>query len=665
MQIQMQIQEIIAELNIRKILMIDDELELNEEQKSQKALEALGLYSDNEEFLKLLKSEFRDDVVDELLEDPDNSDFYKDTNVREKIYNVVAAFMPDQFRGAAQFLLDHIKQFFNGIEIDCLTDPLQPESIKINEYDLIFMDYEYPSGVTALDLIKSFKLNEDKKNYLVFLSAKNEFILDGVQFKLMDREKKQEILRKISSGKLEKPLFLPDYINKGAGINSAIFYGEISQTIQGFYSGKIMMDVNDSIYELLDKGIKDTKQLMMLNNAKTIKALITDKLETEGVSETSYLVDFSLSIVKNIINKNVYKLSEIHEKLDKVIGWESSLWDYEMDKHMRHLREIQLLDKFINERFAPVDFGDIFSVQINRETYRGLLISQSCDLVVRFHDGALGRHANQCLLILEEKKYVKDKTPGYVKFRMGSELVTWNLRRKVLVPTSILDLVCINENGYSILEIDSTLTRRFTWGNHLSNFIQEFVRELSDEFRGKQDGEAVYWNNGQAVLCEKNGNNVDFRIKRISRLDYLHALDIFNESMNIETRVPLIKDPSDDKINLLSVRIKMNNNDTQHTCFLTESGSNIYINLDTFFECINHDRRTLSFSDELRDTFKIDHFISKEEHSQRLLKLDDQTTKKIIKDYGITVSIPSSREIVAFNFNPALLKRKDEVAVTK
>lgn len=661
----MQIQEIIAELNIHKILMIDDELELNEEQKSQKALEALGLYSGNVELLKLLKNEFSDDVLEELLEDPDNTLFYKDTNVRGKIYDIVAAFKPDQFRGVAQFLLDHLKNFFNGIEIDCLTDPLQPGPIKINEYDLIFMDYEYPSGVTALDIIKGFKLNEDKKNYLVFLSAKNEFILEGVQFKLMDREKKQEILRRISSEKLEKPLFLPDYINKGAGTSEALFLGEISQTIQGFYSGKIMMDVNDSIYDLLDKGIKDTKQLMMLNNAKTIKALMTDKLETEGVSETSYLVDFSLSIVKNIINENVYKLSEIHEKLDKVIGWESSLWDYEMDKHMRHLREIQLLDKFINKRFAPVDFGDIFSVQINGETYRGLLISQSCDLVVRFHDGVLGRHANQCLLILEEKGYVKDKTPGYVKFRMGSQLVNWNLRRKVLVPTSILDLVCINEDGYSILEIDSTLTRRFTWGNHLVNFIQGFLRDLSEEFREKPDGETVYWENGQAVLCEKNGNNVDFRIKRISRLDYLHALDIFNESMNIETRVPLIKDPSDDKLNLLSVRVKMNNNDTHHTCFLTESGSNIYINLDTFFECINHDRRTLPFSAELRDTFKIDHFISKEEHSQRLLKLEDQTTKKIIKDYGITVSIPASREIVVFNFNPALFKRKDEVAVTR
>lgn len=109
-----------------------------------------------------------------------------------------------------------------------------------------------------------------------------------------------------------------NYLNKEKTTDEIIFNYELNQILEEFNSGRIMTESIESLGKLLIDGVNDAQKQLMLTNTKTMKAVITEKLEKEGVSETSFLIDLSVSIVKNLINSNIPQL-KIYTKKSKIL----------------------------------------------------------------------------------------------------------------------------------------------------------------------------------------------------------------------------------------------------------------------------------------------------------------------------------------------------------
>ncbi|MEY8752897.1 hypothetical protein [Alkalicoccobacillus gibsonii] len=558
---------LLEELNISKILFIDDQLQLSDDDKMTLLEDYLTQGRENQELRDDLAACLTEYEIEMVYEEEDFEFLREDPVKREDVLSFLSGYNPELFKGHAKHIEEKLIEYFGSDLIESATSPRERE---FAEFDLIIMDYNYTQGnFTALDILGSKELDKNKLTYIIFISSHMEFEYENKTYKMTDSESRQALFRKYSSSNILEFKALLNYISKDIVNSKDTFFASIYETLLELESGKLMFESLFSLKKLLDKGVDDAFGKLLLTNSKTMKALITEKLESEGVSETSYLVDLSLSLVKNLITNSVSEMKEIHENLMNIQGWSCEIWDYETDNHLRELRRIELLDENINKRNTPIDFGDIFTFIINDENIRGILVSQSCDLIIREKDGDIQRNAEVASIILEVPK---NKGKSCVNFRLGAEEIVFDVRKSILIPTWILDFVSLDsENGYSKFKIGQQNDRKFTWGSFFHTYIMKLVNDKSDYFKDLNSGEHIKWSMGIAYKLNKNNNDdIDFQISRKGRLDYLHTLSLLKHKTDIEMRVPLSLDLSKEEIKYVVLEAKLNNKETDLKFYYNE-----------------------------------------------------------------------------------------------
>lgn len=190
----------INNLKIRKILMIDDELkELEGDKKFQMALSVISRFSADQNLYSKLVQLIDENIVEDILSYEDFNILYENEDIRDIVINAVCEFKADAFYGSAYPIYQKLCTAFQGINVDFLTDPLKPGKKKLADYDLIFMDYEYSTNTTALEIIHKLKLNRGSLNYIIFLSGKDTFTYHNESYSMTGPEFKQDLLRKVRS----------------------------------------------------------------------------------------------------------------------------------------------------------------------------------------------------------------------------------------------------------------------------------------------------------------------------------------------------------------------------------------------------------------------------------------------------------------------------------
>jgi hypothetical protein len=641
------IKKLLEDLNISKVLFIDDQLELSDEEKIRVAEQYFTGDEVKQEIKDALTESLEKEVVEIILETGDLDFLHDDDDKREVLFKVLDKYESKLLEGPAKDIERKIINYFEDCEYD---SALKPNQKKFKEYDLVIMDYNYIQGqLTALDIIKGQEFNEGKVTYIIIISSHKDFEYQDQTYKMINAESKQDLFRKYSSGNFLEFKALLNYISKDNVYSNEIFFQTLDETLLELESGKLMYTSLLSLKKLLDKGVNDAVRKLLLTNSKTLKALITDKLESEGISETTYLVDFSLSLVKNLINDSVSEMKEIHENLNNIQDWSCEIWDVETDEHLRSLRRIELLDENVNLRSAPIDFGDIFWINLNGVPIRGILLSQSCDLITRKNGGTIKRNSQVASIILES---TEDNGKSCAKLRLGAEEIIFDVRHNLLLPTWILDFVSLDRiNGLSKFNLNQSINREFTWGNYFHQYLSNLIVTKSEEFKNLTNEAHIMWSNGIAYKINRDGDVIDFNVSRIGRLDYLHTLSILKQKTELETRVPLPFDLSDKQTKYIPMKALLDNSETKLEFFYNEQEKTVLADFYDILEIITIEGYEINqeVSDKLISEITTTHkdkILLREQFSgKRMLKIDNLTLATF-REHGISISI-NKNEILA------------------
>ncbi|MBE0339495.1 hypothetical protein [Paenibacillus sp. 23TSA30-6] len=657
-------EQLLSYLNIEKILVIDDELYLNYEERLEPAKLIIEQYKEEQSFKDLFLEILEPEEIEKIIEYGEYETLYEEEEKRNKVLDIVTRHSASMFKGSAYHMLEKIEKYFPDLIVHGLSDPRSQGEHKIADFDLIFMDYEYEHEYTALRALETLNLNSTRINYVIFVSARDTFVhTDGKSYSMEDSEIKQKLFRNIRSDNSSRFTALLSYINKKNTVEDSSYFPEIYHNLLEFESGKIMVDSINSLTGLLNDGIEQVRKNLMLTNTKTMKALITDKLEVEGVSETSYLVDFSLSMVKNLVNENIERLKSIHDSLSKIHSWPGEIWDYETDQHIRDLRKIQLFDEFVNKRFEPIMFGDTFEIEYEGELTKAVLVSQVCDMVVRVlkKDTDPSRNEKMVTLILQTK------TPGnganIYKNRIGNEEIYWDIRKKMLVPSELLDFCSTNDEGKATILFNKNLTRKFSWSNHYHLYINKLNESKSALFSKLSDGMQYISYDGMSYRMTKEPDKANFFIKRIARLDSGITSHILNMNVTSQTRVPLFLDPSNDILDLKEMEVNYSGKKTDEIKIYYYK-KNAYIDLNSLVHCIEQTGKEnfKAFNDALNETIKKNipskYFLLNDYfEDKKLLAITPEVNERLLK-LGLRIITKPQKMLATID-----LEELDEVAV--
>ncbi|WP_202077574.1 hypothetical protein [Caldalkalibacillus salinus] len=636
----MSVENLLGSLGVSKILFIDDQLELDDDEKFQQVVLYLSKEKDNTELKQKLNTDtnLSDGELELIFVEEDFDFLLDDEEKRNDIYVVIEDYDKEIMNGHAKHIEKKLSDYFGSDKIETAKTP---EEKDFNDFELIIMDYNYSKGeFTALDILKSNDFDDQKLKYIIFISSHKEFEYKEKTYKMTDSESRQDLFRRYSSNNILEFKSILNYINKDTVHRKDDFYAALYETLLELESGKLMFESLFSMKKLLDKGVNDAISKLLLTNSKTMKALISEKLEIEGVSETTYIVELSLALVKNLITDSVTQMKEIHENLSNIQGWTCEIWDYETDNHLRQLRRIELLDENINVRNAPIDFGDIFELRIQDNPVRGILVTQSCDLMVREVKGKIRRNAEVASIILEVPQVTGQSC---MRFRLGTEEIIFDVRKNILIPSWLLDLTTLDsDNGKSKFELNQSIDREFTWGSFYYKYLTKLIEDRSKELKDFSDGEHTTWSDNIAYSFLKVQNNLDFHVSRIGRLDYLHTTSILKQKTELETRVPLSLDISSEEIKFSPLKTQLNSQETNLKFFYNERDKCALVDVNHLLETIQKEGFEITQENvdgvitEISTNHRKKLYLNDQLKEQRMLIIDEETAETF-KQFGIEI----------------------------
>ncbi|GIP06353.1 hypothetical protein J28TS4_47600 [Paenibacillus lautus] len=532
-------------LGITSVLYIDDEIGKITDGQLLNIKGVLNHLHESEELEKVFK-DHEDQLasIKLMCESGDSLEFDEDGALHQKVQQVLVKqrpeFIKDIISPADQLSL-YLQEYSKDLPF--ISAEKLNDSIDTSSHKLIIFDYDFNGEFTALDLIKTMKLNDNELYYIILLSSHEYFTYESRDYKMITSESKQDLFRRYTHDTNLHFKGVINYINKECLSQPDRLFLSLNNILKEFESASIMIGIMRSIKELMNVSVEEAIKKLLLTNTRTLKALIDDKLEREGISESIYLVDFSLSIIKNLINNNFSIIESVHNELQKVHGT-ADLIDYDTDKHMRELRRIQIFDESVNLRHAPVDYGDVFRIKIGEQWVRGLLVSQSCDMVIRKVDGMdlYVRKEKVATIILEVPQATND---GCVEMRIGDQDVIWDVRNIFSIPTQLLDLVTLNSEGNACFNNSEPFDRKFTWSNVYATYVRSLFQELSKYIEiVRNEEKSTYEYNGMHYKFSFNEEVLRFDIQRLGRLDYFETSSVLKHFADIKTRIPLMLDPS-------------------------------------------------------------------------------------------------------------------------
>lgn len=552
------IKKMAEDLEISRIVIIDDDLP-KKDKDLQKLNDAYKSYMEEVRRRTWLE-EFKDICTDEKEYQMICSTEYEineDNELNSRIYDFLCSkeyikqpAKNEQLQGLTTFLQNELSTLAiienNGIN----------EDVKLMNRDLIIIDYNLDKQQKDLKghaiiqkinaAIKKNKQNEEPVEhsespelfnnfyYVLFISSNTEVKFNDNSndvYNLKDYPRKNEFFRKLRKEFSAYEFVVFNFLHKDLLIEETSLSEEFTKILYEFSISKTFFNFLDC----LSNKIEHSKSIVFNDfyslNLRTLKNIIKDNIEKEGVSEFEFFNDLICKLI-NKENSDPELIKSIHNSANEIKAWSEPIVEYHLDKTLLEIREKELY-KDSNSYFAPIQFGDIFSLDLGDGTWLNLLlISQQCDMTIRNN----GERATKNVTLLKDDKSKGCcvRTEKYDAEKKKLTSYNWYKREPVLLPADILDLVSLNNQGTCSINMKvdaNTISKKLLTDNHRKRIIK-FYDNLILEIR-KTEENIKSLNN--STLQEKlrfvviNGitvrykideeQNVDFGIKRLNRLD--------------------------------------------------------------------------------------------------------------------------------------------------
>ncbi len=560
-------------LDIKRIAIIDDDFHTeNDGIDFDRLNEAFYLYKDDVGRGTLIK-ELKEvgisvDEIGVVCKDDYEVNNYSDINLKIRDFLVKNGYFEEE-SSAEQLdkLCVFLKSTFKKKKL--LKYEKINEKVKLRNNDLIIVDYNLDKqshdfkGYAILNKIKSSMKKgnnngkEERFYYILFISSRTNLEYGGNSYDLTKLVEKNEFFRKLRSEFDAYDFVVFNYLHKDLMDDESALNENFQKIIYEFSITKAFYNFLKKLSDKIDHSksiiFKDFYSL----NLRTIKKMIKDNIEKEGISEFEFFNDLICNLISKE-NSDLLLIKDIHNSAYEIKCWKEPLIEYYLDKSLLEIRK-KVVYMEVNKTFMPIQFGDIFTIHTNdaekrnidvkKKSFASLLISQECDMTIRNN----GERSNRNAVLLKDNKLYGccENVDKYIAKGKGTEMYHWYLRDPIIVPCDILDLASIHPDGKSILNIDINVEDAIAnvlSENHKDRIrhfynrlvvdirktetdIQSISESSKDNYRILKIND-VFWN----YTIDPNGV-VDFRVERINRLDKAIVQRIQQEYVNQLKRI--------------------------------------------------------------------------------------------------------------------------------
>lgn len=418
---------------------------------------------------------------------------------------------------------------------------------------------------------------EDKKNYVKSkLQDKENVAYDCVliahQICGLTKEKNKDELAIKLTYTIEKTLL--------GHILFSYFKFEINKTNKVFNS--LFSISNEKLEPLFFNSFFEGE--LFIDMLEKTKNGISNKIELDEINKITY--NEILQMVQKVANRkgNTYdnvlntKTNSQKKKYPKSITRDSI-----KNRNFIDIRPYTLIDYSINKKYSNIATGDIFRIRYYSSRYNsiqeriGILMTRECNLVIRYDNKYENKKRDKdigklLLFNLEElKESCEDKDIDKIEksiFPVIIEDKYYYLEKIkddniINIPLKILDLCTLNDDGSSIIPINSNKWEKYK--TYLSKeYFKEAIKEIKNDisklklkyetdiitsFICKEEACAtreISENNhlidlliGMNFSIEFSINDMKFSVTRIGKLEEFRTLEFIQELSSDSSKIPV------------------------------------------------------------------------------------------------------------------------------
>jgi hypothetical protein len=422
---------------------------------------------------------------------------------------------------------------------DCIYDSISQIINKFIDNMNIFMVYSYSEDLC--DINSSW---DKRYSYLISIGFTEEIATKlSYQFYIFSKPKKPQIPAKIE--------FKRTVLNSVVGNTVYSVYCNIKEA-----NKKVFLQFDELTKKISFDRLATFRYNVENEGEHNIYKLLNNIINLMELQQYSFYMkkdEHFVNAFKKIISNNGEKeVSEMQERYDTItLLNEEYLWN-----------KYQIIDQDINMAYEDIQFGDVYELELTdfykskfklKENHMiGVIVTQSCDCIIRKKQEITRKEAMIKLLIFEEQSNVETDnineiyTNGIFLFKNASNtpysfILNNAYKGLFYLDDAILDLSSLDINGQATLlddkelMLDIELKKPKIWDRKMfenlkiDKFINEKIMCLEPDLQ-------------RYFIESKYGVQYDsdhrcFGVKRIGRLTYNNAHTILSHYINTISRV--------------------------------------------------------------------------------------------------------------------------------
>lgn len=665
------------EIGITKALIIDDKIEIDE----------------NSLILEILEDTYNKDfdIVAEMnkLGYPD-MEALKDQVADDETPQEVRELLLENFSEKFVSNLNPLKELLRDIFQENITfrdSIFMNEDGKIFTFQsdtILFLDYQLEDGDSTKSEMYANFLSKNNTSpiprCIIFISNKKDFSINSPESQIVDMLKPRDKSRYFSyiRSKQLEPNYrnsLYDYIHKKDLYNFGKAIQEITTIVENFSTGRLFYKLLDDMNKMLHHSSEHVLNKFRLLNARSLNEILSQKIAKEGEDESVFLTNwFSRLVAKTLIQSGT-NLQDIGQSLRDITTLSNTHHELHEDVAIKDIINLEMWDLAVNERYSPIDFGDIFKIQYEDEELYAILLTQTCTLAVR---GDSERAGKLGLLAIQTTKK-KDTRPSVVslEFADGNK-INFDLDDNISIPLEVLDLTTTNNNGKAIIKRVNPVETQFPDNPYWSKGYKKRLKKQVNEILTKLSSSSNVVQIGRMWLpytCsnEEGVETYTFKINRIARLDSTYSMNILQKMQSWWGRIGLpasVNFMNDYELKTGEITINgVTITDDFYVKYQFNSISDVAVSIDNIITAIN---RVFSGEDSKREF--LEGFLQDNEltclhyasSGLALMKLRGNGYKKVknmFESKGISIELNTEDsfklKIDVFDFNKIFLQKED------
>jgi|LSQX01.3.fsa_nt_gb hypothetical protein len=510
--------------NIMNIVSIDNDWSVNDTQED--------ITTDLQEYLKIKsiqisKDEKRqidnDDIIaiEDLLKSSNEELYSLKEKVKAQIYK--QGKIPETLL-SLEVLLDKISEKIENINIEKFSEH-HIDFGKFKGNTLFILDKKMSNSDSDIIVDSILEINKDNKDgndiILIYSSESiddyktNESKLNYLQRKLGEKNSREKELLIYNMWAIGKSGIIDELALKVYEMLTDSIYGN---SLYNVFINKLVAD-EESFKKLIRIDTKD------------LSDLFKDSF-VEGDNITQYMDrlyctlknEHELNSMNHSYMKSIESLVQYErEKIDNIVSDIDSyrkFRDKQIETKLKRCRtnnsHYSIVDYSVNKYYFDLSTGDLFKLKTSEEhSYIAMLISQSCDCVIRIPDKDIKeveRKTSKMQLLLFTFENIEENysSNNLKNVHKGIWPININNNMSIIYPTAeiisidshVLDLCTLNSNGIANIDYEEENIKKYKQ-YHSCRFFQEFKKKhFGEEFEKLKNSISLEYTNFYKKLFE-------------------------------------------------------------------------------------------------------------------------------------------------------------------